>query len=147
MNLLTKFNKIYITILTLSVFLLLVMPKTLKEIKPDKFNLETAGRIQTLLSVYPNENFATYECSKTYDVDRIQGLLVFLYMQKKYDPTGLKISFDNPACQLKIKNVISDNMIDISTLTDEELKMAGMKPITPLVVYEGTARWWFKEKP
>lgn len=144
---LKRFNSLILSIFVLILYVSLVFPNTLKNLKPDEFNQQTKRRLDTLINLYPSSKFSTYECKKVYDTDRIQGLLLFLYMEKLYDEKGVKIAINNPSCNFENGKILNNDLVDISSLEDKQISAQGLAQLTPLQIYSGTARWWFKEQP
>lgn len=139
-------NKILI-IGCLLLYLIAVLPNSLKFLKPDEFNLETRQRLNFLINKFPQTKFATFECKNSYERHRIQGLLLMLYMNKLYDQRGEKITIYNPTCNYSKVTPTDLDIVDITTLTNKELNNGKFEEITPESVYTETARWWFKEQP
>ncbi|MBM3283082.1 hypothetical protein FJY90_02400 [Candidatus Gottesmanbacteria bacterium] len=145
--LLKKIHNLSLSFLLILIYILLVFPNSIKFISVNKFNMETKQRMNTLIMNYPKTKFATYECKKVFDTDRIQGLLLFLYINRLYDDNGRKIALYNPGCTYSQGKILNNEIVDISSLTEAKIVTGGLEPITPLQIYTGTARWWFKEQP
>lgn len=128
-------------------YLFLVIPNSFSYLKPDEFNLETRKRLNFLVSKYPQAKFSTFECKNMYERHRIQGLLLFLYMNKLYDEKGEKITIYNPSCTYGENEKLDLDLVNITNLTSDDLKKANLSKISPLDVYNETTRWWFKEQP
>lgn len=145
--LLRRINHFLFTFFLLLIYFLLIIPNSMKFMAVDKFNNETRQRFNTLINTYPQTKFSTYECKKVYDGDRIQGLLLFLYMHKLYDEKGVKVAINNPSCNFENGKILSNDLVDISSLEDKQISTQNLVQLTPLHIYSDTARWWFKEQP
>lgn len=130
-----------------ALYLFFALPNSIEFLKPDEFNLETRQRVNFLTANYPNSKFSTFECKKTSDTVRIQGLLLLLYMNKLYDPNGVKIAIHNPFCLYGINKTQNYGLINIDNLSKESTTSSGLVQMTPEGIFDGTARWWFKEQP
>lgn len=139
-------KNIFISILFTIATILFIFPSTLKSISSDELNTDTTNRFAYLGRAYPNSKFATYECN-IYDTDRIQALTLFLYMYKLYDEDGIKIAINNPTCKFEKGIQLANELFDISDLDKDELITSGFHINSPKEIYDGTARWWFKEQP
>ena len=143
----TFIRKPVFNLIFLLLYLTVIHPAAF-QIKPfDAFNSETQARVATLRNSYPNSKFKTIECFKVYDVDRIQGLLLLLYMNGLYDDNGIKISVYNPSCNFGKSLQIQEELVVLDKSIETNLSERGLRPITPQMVYNATARWWFNEQP
>lgn len=138
-------NKIFPVLISLF-FIIFVIPSTLNGISIDQLNQQSAIRFNILIHTYPHDTFSTYECN-IYDIDRIQGLTLYLYMHDKYSNTGKKITIFNEGCRYDGASTVRADLIDVTTFSDEKLDQSGLHINSPQKIYEGTARWWFKEQP
>jgi len=146
-TILRKIDKPIITKICLVIFICLILPNRLKYLSADKFNLETRARFDTLKKFYPQERFAIYECNKVYDRERNQALVLFLAMHKLYDERGVKISIFNPACENKNSKHLSGDLADINNVSSDQFANSGFTLLSPHIIFNDTARWWFKEQP
>lgn len=145
--LIKKINNKPATVIILILYLIMVFPQSLSYLAPDKFNLESTARLNLLTKKFPGQKFSTYECKNVYDTNRIQGLVLLLYMNKKYEDQGRKIAIYNPACNYYQNDAFGGDLVDVTSIPEEKLQSGGLVQMTPLAIYTGTARWWFKEQP
>lgn len=145
--LMNKVKNLKFSLFLIFIYSVLVLPNTLSVIKPDQLNLDTKARIKLLANTYPQEKFSTYACKHIYDVDRIQALLLILYMQNLYDEKARKVTIANPTCSYFHGKRLDLELVEISELSDAQLDEGRMQPMTPLGIYNEVARWWFKEQP
>lgn len=131
----------------LALYLFFVLPNSVQNLKADEFNLETKQRLNFLTTKYPHSKFSTFECKKTSDTNRIQGLLLLLYMNKFNDEKGEKIAIHNPFCLYGKNEIMNYGLVNISNMSKESLDTSGLVQMTPEGISDGTARWWFKKQP
>lgn len=120
-----------------------MMPQTLSHTKFDPLTEDTYQRYNTLIKLFPNKKFSTYEC-KIYDTDRIQALLLFLYTNNLYATSGKKITVFNPLCNFPQAKKLPNGLVDLDAVPEPLMKKEVLRPITIAGIYEGTARWWIK---
>lgn len=122
------------------------LPISRQSILSDSLHEQTLERFESLEKTFPETKFSTYECN-IYDTDRIQALTLYLYMFHKYDVNGKKISIYNQTCGYKDALQLTNDLVDVSSFDNTQLKQSGLHINSPEEIYIGTARWWFKEQP
>lgn len=146
-RLVTRLRYAWYRISMLTGILAFILPQSFAMTRPDEFNRKTAARMETLAHTYPDQQFSVLKCKDIYDTNNAQGLLVFLMMDKRYSAGGRKITVVNPLCPAPGAIPLANGLLDVSQMTDGELAISGMEPLTPELVWADTARWWFKEQP
>ena len=142
---LQKIPKAYALILIIPAMTLAVRTTVLNMEKISPLHGETRKRMIALELWGPGNRYKPLECSLVYDRDRIQGLLLFLYMQNRFADDGIPVMIYNPGCpQVKGEKIGSDLIILKDT---DKASSFGLKPISSKAVYKDVARWWFKEQP
>ena len=75
-------------------------------------------------------------------------------MENKFDSKGRKIALIGSVCELPINSNKTNNsrkltneLITFDNIPDDVLKKNKWSALTPEVVYEDVARWWFTLKP
>lgn len=144
-SILERLKKNYRVFIVIAVYIALVLPNTLKVISPDPMNALSTPRLRLLTEYYPGKKFAVYGC-KMETVDKYQALTALFYMHKIYDPKGIKITVESP-CNYKEGILLQNKIIDVTQYSDEALAKMYLYQLSPDNVYEGMARWWFKEQP
>jgi len=144
-TLLKNIPRAYALILIIPTITLAVRTTVLNMEKISPLHGETRKRMTALELWGPGIRYKPMECSLVYDRDRIQGLLLFLYMQNRFADNGIPVTIYNPGCpQVKGEKIGSDLVILKDT---DKASSFGLKPITSKAVYKDVARWWFKEQP
>ncbi|PIP33126.1 hypothetical protein COV53_04500 [Candidatus Gottesmanbacteria bacterium CG11_big_fil_rev_8_21_14_0_20_37_11] len=137
----------FILFTLIAIYIILTIPNSLKHMQYDPLNSDTRIRIDTLKNNIASSKFSTYYCTKVYDKDRVQALLLMLYMNKMYDENGYKIAISNPACHSSSSIELSNNIIDVNNSSEGALLSEGIIPLSPRGIYNEVARWWMDEKP
>ncbi len=123
-----------------------VISNTIKAIGADQMHKETSGHLVSLKKYYPNSKFAVYKC-KNEDIDRIQALVLILYLNKLYDNNGQKVTIGSSSCNVDEGKLLDNKLLYLNHISADRLAESDLHLFTPLDVYSGTTRWWFKEQP
>lgn len=148
---------IYGASLLLILMVLLSYPNIIYQLQKDPFTVDMYKNVQEVKRKYPSNGFVLYTCSKEYNGSynaSAFSILLLLEKEHKINENGVKIGVEKDCAYPKRKNIeekyvfLSEmGIVDFSTLSKEELKNAGWKPITFASLYDNYARWWFELQP
>lgn len=127
-----------------------------KYLRPEFLTVETMRKYSDLKKNYPGEKFSVYHC---HHFDQAIALTLYLEMKKDYSERGKKIGIESNDCPVVeekglpkmqvIKKFLPAGlkMLDLDQATPGALLKADWQIMSPKVVFEDVARWWFKLKP
>lgn len=127
-----------------------------KFFQPTFSTVETIKKYQELIKNYPKKTFSVYHCHNPNDA---LGLTLYLDVQKKYNEKGRKIGIESHDCLVfekkkETKKKVAKKfplaglkVMDLQEATRGALLKAGWQLMSPRVVYDDVARWWFKLQP
>lgn len=159
LNLQKTVIKFYGSILLLIFLIVLALPKTMLQLRPDPFTISMYQGIADIEKKYPNEKFVLYNCSKYYKSyynASVFSILFLLELKHKASDEGVKLGLksdcDDPQSSTSaIKKTYSQiskiGIIDFSTASESALLEAGWSSISFSKMYDSYARWWFKQQP
>jgi len=126
-----------------------------KFLKSTFSTVETIKKYNELTENYPGEKFSVYHCHNS---NEAMALTLYLDVQQDYDEKRRKIGIEGN-CPVVEKQSLSKKPIvkkfppaglkimDLQEATTGALLKAGWQLMSPKVVYNDVARWWFKLQP
>lgn len=128
-------------------------PRIRDQFQRDPFTMRLYKNVSVLENKYSSKKIALYGCNNYYrgGYDAITFSTVFLLDLKKINGSDVKIALESQDCEIpdtsKISHVSETGYVDITNLSDIDLKRAGWQQVTFNSIYEHNARWWLKEQP
>ena len=68
-------------------------------------------------------------------------------MEGFYDENGILVSINNPSCNFEKSLRLEEELVVLDEPVEKNFSARGLRPITPQMVFNATARWWFNEQP
>lgn len=129
------------------------IPANSSHIGRDAFTVDMYNRVKVLEEKYPNQKFRVYICSIEYQghfAKYPKSILYLLEEKSKIGEKGVKIGFSGVCgdeSDKRLTSVGSTSILDLSGLSDKDIKENGWKTLSFRSIYDSTAKWWFDERP
>jgi hypothetical protein len=145
-----KFGKIIAPLIILFI-VFLSLPSLTSHLKKDAFNLEMYRTKNILEQKYPNSKFTLYTCKTEFTGPFVKSPKSLLYLYEQEDKIdnkkGIKLAYAG-AClneEADVSRIENTQVINLSNLSDKELKDSGWKHASFGSYYDETSKWWIKE--
>jgi hypothetical protein len=147
----------YVSLAGLILLTVFMLPRSFDELGTRRLNTQLFALVSDIKRERPGKTFAVYNCHNR-NTERDFSLTYLLDAEKKLGD-DVKIGFADETCRypdvlgrydklgVLHPRILVPTAFDLSDASASAIKGAGWDLLTPKILFDINAKWWFKEQP